>query len=151
MHQTSQKSIQDEVASNEVVEIEKSLLGNVATYVRLEELEKRSLLHVHWIFFFNEVSKQHLKGPENVDELLCARSPSAQDQDLWNLVMKYSIHATSCPWSNPSAFFMKNATGQKGFMKELLNETYSVEFNQILRYRRHFISAGGEMSIDQLE
>lgn len=80
--------------------IDEKLFGNVETYTRVVESQKRNFPPAYCIFSLYQPSKQLLKRSENVEHLVDTEIPSAQDQDL---VLKHSINAPCGCFNNPSA------------------------------------------------
>ncbi|CDF36188.1 ATP dependant DNA helicase PIF1 [Chondrus crispus] len=81
-------------------EITRALLPNQTPQDRLDlcarvfliKFQKRGLPHAHVVFFLDEVSKNDLRNPENVDRIISAEIPSAQDPELQEVVLKHMIH-----------------------------------------------------------
>ncbi|CDF41007.1 ATP dpendant DNA helicase [Chondrus crispus] len=83
---------------------------------------KRGLPHAHVVFFLDEVSKNDLRTPENVDRIISAEIPSAQDPELQEVVLKHMIH-NPCGEHNPTAVCMGERYCRKGFPKSFKHET----------------------------
>ncbi|CDF39624.1 Helicase-like protein [Chondrus crispus] len=82
--------------------INEEVFGTVVAHVRVIEFQKRGLPHAHVVFFLDEVSKNDMRTPENVDRIISAEIPSAQDPELQEVVLKHMIH-NPCVERNPTA------------------------------------------------
>lgn len=60
--------------------IDETVLSNVTDYVHVVEFQKCSLLHLPCNFSIASSSSQRLKGPEDVDKLVCTEFPFVQCQ-----------------------------------------------------------------------
>ncbi|CDF35745.1 ATP dependant DNA Helicase Pif1 [Chondrus crispus] len=103
-------------------EITRALLPNqtpqdrpdLCARVFLIEFQKRGLPHAHVLFFLDEVSKNDLRNPENVDRIISAEIPSPQDPELQEVVLKHMIH-NPCGERNPTAVCMGGQYCRKRF------------------------------------
>ncbi|CDF33589.1 Putativ ATP dependant DNA helicase [Chondrus crispus] len=102
--------------------INEEVFGTVVAHVRVIEFQKRGLPHAHVVFFLDEVSKNDLRTPENVDRIISAEIPSAQDPELQEVVLKHMIH-NPCGERNPTAVCMGEQCCRKGFPKSFKHET----------------------------
>ncbi|CDF38585.1 ATP dependant DNA helicase [Chondrus crispus] len=102
--------------------INEGVFGTVVAHVRVIEFQKRGLPHAHVVFFLDEVSKNDLRTPENVDRIISAEIPSAQDPELQEVVLKHMIH-NPCGERNPTAVCMGEQYCRKGFPKSFKHET----------------------------
>ncbi|CDF40383.1 ATP dependant DNA helcase [Chondrus crispus] len=122
--------------------INEKVFGTVVAHIRVIEFQKRGLPHAHVVFFLNEVSKNDLRTPENVDRIISAGIPSAQDPELQEVVLKHMIHN---PYGehNPTAVCMGERYCRKGFPKSFKHETSQSDSEYYITYRRRAPSAGG--------
>ncbi|CDF40970.1 ATP dependant DNA helicase PIF1 [Chondrus crispus] len=122
--------------------INEEVFGTVVAHVRVIEFQKRGLPHAHVVFFLDEVSKNDLRTPENVDRIISAEIPSAQDPELQEVVLKHMIH-NPCGEHNPTAVCMGERYCRKGFPKSFKHETSQSDSEYYITYRRRAPSAGG--------
>ncbi|CDF37673.1 unnamed protein product [Chondrus crispus] len=123
--------------------INEEVFGTVVSHVRVIEFQKRGLPHAHVVFFLDEVSKNDLRTPENVDRIISAEIPSAQDPELQEVVLKHMIH-NPCGEHNPTAVCMGERYCRKGFPKSFKHETSQSDSEYYITYRRRAPSAGGQ-------
>ncbi|CDF33021.1 unnamed protein product [Chondrus crispus] len=123
--------------------INEEVFGTVVAHVRVIEFQKRGLPHAHVVFFLDEVSKNDLRTPENVDRIISAEIPSAQDPELQEVVLKHMIH-NPCGEHNPTAVCMGERYCRKGFPKSFKHETSQSDSEYYITYRRRAPSAGGQ-------
>jgi len=107
------------------------------------EFQKRGLPHAHCIFFLDRTSKNNLRRPENVDNIISAEIPPVSDNELRDLVLKNAIH-NPCGTTNPNAVCMSENKCKKKFPKDFQFETGQSESNYYVTYRRRSPSHGGE-------
>ncbi len=62
--------------------IQDKIFGKVIAHVRVVEFQKRGLPHAHCIFILDEFSKNSLRNPEKVDEIISAEIPCEEDAHL---------------------------------------------------------------------
>ncbi|CDF39089.1 ATP dependant DNA helicase [Chondrus crispus] len=122
--------------------INEEVFGTVFAHVRVIEFQKRGLPHAHVVFFLDEVSKNDLRTPENVDRIISAEIPSAQDPELQEVVLKHMIQ-NPCGEHNPTAVCMGERYCRKGFPKSFKHETSQSDSEYYITYRRRATSAGG--------
>ncbi|CDF38180.1 ATP dependant DNA helicase PIF1 [Chondrus crispus] len=122
--------------------INEDVFGTVVAHVRVIKFQKRGLPHAHVVFFLDEVSKNDLRNPENVDRIISAEIPSAQDPELQEVVLKHMIH-TPAGERNPTAVCMGEQYCKKRFPKPFKHETSQSESEYYITYRRRSPSAGG--------
>ncbi|CDF38639.1 unnamed protein product [Chondrus crispus] len=122
--------------------INEEVFGTVVAHVRVIEFQKRGLPHAHVVFFLDEVSKNDLRTPENVERIISAEIPSAQDPELQEVVLKHMIH-NPCGEHNPTAVCMGERYCRKGFPKSFKHETSQSDSEYYITYRRRAPSAGG--------
>ncbi|CDF36294.1 unnamed protein product [Chondrus crispus] len=122
--------------------INEEVFGTVVAHVRVIEFQKRGLPHAHVVFFLDEVSKNDLRTPENVDRIISAEIPSAQDPELEEVVLKHMIH-NPCGEHNPTAVCMGERYCRKGFPKSFKHETSQSDSEYYITYRKRAPSAGG--------
>ena len=122
--------------------IDEEVFGTVVAHVRVIEFQKRGLPHAQVIFFLDEVSMNDLRTPENVDRIISAEIPSAQDPELQEVVLKHMIH-NKCGKHNPTAVCMGEQYCRKGFPKSFKHETSQSDSEYYITYRRRSPSAGG--------
>ncbi|CDF41005.1 unnamed protein product, partial [Chondrus crispus] len=120
--------------------INEEVFGTVVAHVRVIEFQKRGLPHAHVVFFLDEVSKNDLRTPENVDRIISAEIPSAQDPELQEVVLKHMIH-NPCGEHNPTAVCMGERYCRKGFPKSFKHETSQSDSEYYITYRRRAPSA----------
>ncbi|CDF40018.1 unnamed protein product [Chondrus crispus] len=106
--------------------INEEVFGTVVAHVRVIEFQKRGLPHAHVVFFLDEVSKNDMRTPENVDRIISAEIPSAQDPELQEVVLKHMIH-NPCGERNPTAVCMGEQYCRKRFPKPIKHETSQSE------------------------
>ncbi|CDF37017.1 ATP dependant DNA helicase [Chondrus crispus] len=123
--------------------INEEVFGTVVAHVRVIEFQKRGLPHAHVVFFLDEVSKNDLRTPENVDRIISAEIPSAKDPELQEVVLKHMIH-NPCGERNPTAVCMGEQYCRKGFPKSFKHETSQSDSEYYITYRRRAPSAGGQ-------
>ena len=70
----------------------------------------------------DEVSKNDLRTPENVDRIISAEISSSQDQELQEVVLKHMIH-NPCGEHNPTTVCMVEQYCTKGFPRPFKHET----------------------------
>ncbi|CDF33193.1 ATP dependant DNA helicase [Chondrus crispus] len=122
--------------------INEEVFGTVVAHVRVIEFQKRGLPHAHVVFFLDEVSKNDLRTPENVDRIISAEIPSAQDLELQEVVLKHMIH-NPCGERNPTAVCMGEQYCRKVFPKSFKHDTSQSDSEYYITYRRRSPSAGG--------
>ncbi|CDF39898.1 ATP dependant DNA helicase PIF1 [Chondrus crispus] len=122
--------------------INEDVFGTVVAHVRVIKFQKRGLPHAHVVFFLDEVSKNDLRNPENVDRIISAEIPSAQDPELQEVVLKHMIH-NPCGERNPTAVCMGEQYCRKRLPKPFKHETSQSESEYYITYRRRSPSAGG--------
>ncbi|CDF39890.1 ATP dependant DNA helicase [Chondrus crispus] len=106
--------------------INEDVFGTVVAHVRVIKFQKRGFPHAHVVFFLDEVSKNDLRNPENVDRIISAEIPSAQDPELQEVVLKHMIH-NPCGERNPTAVCMGEQYCRKRFPKPIKHETSQSE------------------------
>ncbi|CDF33636.1 partial DNA helicase [Chondrus crispus] len=122
--------------------IKEEVFRTVVAHVRVIEFQKRGLPHARVAFFLDEVSKNDLRTPENVDRIISAEIPSSQDPELQEVVLKHMIH-NPCGEHNPTAVCMGERYCRKGFPKSFKHETSQSDSEYYITYRRRAPSAGG--------
>ena len=85
--------------------IDEEIFGKVVSHVKVIEFQKRGLPHAHCIFILDRESKQRLRDPLEVDKIISAEIPSADDPELREIVLKHQIH-NPCGVLNPQAVCM---------------------------------------------
>jgi len=104
----------------------------------------RSLPHVHCLFFLDRDGKNALLNTENVDEIISAEIPSAEDDPvLRDLVLKHQIH-NPCGNINPDAVCMHADGCTKKFPKMFNDETGQNDNELYMTYKRRRPEEGGE-------
>lgn len=68
------------------------LLGQITTSESAIEFQKRSLVLVHIIFFFDRVAKFSLQDPTNIEKNISAEISPATSCHLRELVLKHMIN-----------------------------------------------------------
>ncbi|CDF37706.1 ATP dependant DNA helicase PIF1 [Chondrus crispus] len=126
--------------------INEDVFGTVVAHVRVIKFQKRGLPHAHVVFFLDEVSKNDLRNPENVDRIISAEIPSAQDPELQEVVLKHMIH-NPCGERNPTAVCMGEQYCRKRFSKPFKHETSQSESEYYITYRRRSPSAVVRLSM----
>ncbi|CDF36554.1 unnamed protein product [Chondrus crispus] len=106
--------------------INEDVFGTVVAHVRVIKFQKRGLPHAHVVFFLDEISKNDLRNPENVDRIISAEIPSAQDPELQEVVLKHMIH-NPCGERNPTAVCIVEQYCRKRFPKPFKHETSQSE------------------------
>ena len=122
--------------------IDEKVFRAVVAHERVIEFQKRGLPHAQVVFFIDEVSKNDLRTPENVDRIISAEIPSGQDPELQEVVLKHMIH-NPCGEHNPTAVCMSEQYCRKGFPKPFKHETSQSDSEYYITYRRRSPSAGG--------
>jgi len=124
--------------------INDELFGKVVGHVAVVEFQKRGLLHVHCLFFLDRDGKNALLNTENVDEIISAEIPSAEDDPvLRDLVLKNQIH-NPCGNINPDAVCMHADGCTKKFPKMFNDETGQNDNELYMTYKRRRPEEGGE-------
>lgn len=60
--------------------INEKLFGDVVASVRVVAFQKRGLTYTNFILFLDEQSKNFLRRPEEIYEIILAQLPSSQDR-----------------------------------------------------------------------
>ena len=102
--------------------IDEEVFPTVVYHVRAIEFLKRGLPNAHVVCFLDEVCKNDLRTPENVDRIISAEIPSAQDPEFQEVVLEHMIH-NLCGERNLTAVCMGEQYRRKGFPKPFKHET----------------------------
>ncbi|CDF38382.1 ATP dependant DNA Helicase PIF1 [Chondrus crispus] len=113
--------------------MDEKVFGTVVAHARVIKFQKRGLPHAHVVFFLDEVSKNDLRTPENVDRIISAEIPSAEDPELGEVVLKHMIHNPGGE-HNPTAVCMGER--RKGFPKSFKHEISQSDSEYYITYRR---------------
>ena len=73
--------------------------------MKVIEFQKIGLPHAHCIFILDRQSKNNLRNPSNIDEMISAEIPPESEPELRNIVLKHAIH-NPCGEHNPQAVCM---------------------------------------------
>ncbi len=115
--------------------IRDKIFGEVVAHVRVIEFQKRGLPHAHCIFILDQVSKNSLRSPAAVDDVISAEIPREQDEELRSLVLQHMVH-NPCGPHNSAAVCMGDKGCKKHFPKRFQSETEQSESEHYISYRR---------------
>ena len=102
--------------------VDHSIFGDVKAYVKVIEFQKRGLPHAHCIFFLTEQSRDKLKNPTNVDEIIKAEIPGDDDPVLRDTVVRHNIH-NPCGVINPNAVCLVKVDKPPGINRRVAGRT----------------------------
>ncbi len=123
--------------------LQDEVFGKVAGYVTVMEFQKRGLPHAHCIFILDEQSKNALRNPANVDQIISAEIPSENDPVLRAAVLQHMIH-NPCGEENPNAVCMNDGRCSNKFPRAFKQETSHSDNEHYIVYRRRSPEDGGE-------
>lgn len=124
--------------------VEKKLLEIGIVQVRVIEFQKRGLSHARCIFILESVSKNTLRSPEAVDNVISAEIAPVSDTVLRDEVLQHMIH-NPCGEHNPSSVYMGEWGCKKVPAQFVLSANHSENENYI-SYMRPRPKDGGEQA-----
>ena len=111
---------------------EEEIFGKVVAYAKVIEFQKRGLPHAHCIFILDQESKNRLRSPEAVNDIISAEIPPESEGRLRDIVVRHSIHNPCGPQENPSAVCLgkrappRVTRGGRGGRGEFLKRNFRV-------------------------
>ncbi len=117
--------------------------GKVIARVRVIEFQSAGFRTRTAYSFSTRISKNSLRNPEKVDEIISAEIPGEEDADLRRIVLQHMVH-NPCGEQNPSAVCMGDNGCKKYFPKPFRCDTQQSENEHYISYRRRSPKDGGE-------
>ncbi|KAL5647921.1 hypothetical protein ACJX0J_042276, partial [Zea mays] len=111
------------------------ILGKIRAYVYVVELQKRGLLHVHFLLIMQR--KYKLTCPDQYDLLISAEIPDKKKYpELYKMIIKHMMHAP-CGLLNPKCPCTKGCASCKNHYPRAFSNATSQGKDSYPTYRRH--------------
>lgn len=115
--------------------VNQNVFGAVFAHAQVIELQKRGILHAYVVFLLDEVSENDLRRPENVDRIITAETPFAQDPENQEALLKHMVY-NPCRKHIPKAVCMGEYYWRKGSLQSFKQEKGQSESEYYITCRR---------------